>query len=42
MLVDLILLNFIDFDVILGMSWLAAYHAKVDYFSKMVSFHPSG
>ncbi|RVW68203.1 Transposon Ty3-G Gag-Pol polyprotein [Vitis vinifera] len=28
----------VDFDVILGMDWLASYHASVDYFEKMVTF----
>lgn len=31
-LVDLLPLEMHDFDVILGMSWLAAYHAIIDYF----------
>lgn len=39
---DLILLNMNDFDVILGMDWLAAYHAKVDCFAKTVSFGIEG
>ena len=32
LLVDLILLEFQDFDAILGMDWLSAYHASVDCF----------
>lgn len=36
---DLILLNMKDFDVILGMDWLAAYHAMVHCYSKEVVFH---
>uniref|UniRef100_A0A2N9IPW9 Reverse transcriptase n=1 Tax=Fagus sylvatica TaxID=28930 RepID=A0A2N9IPW9_FAGSY len=31
---DLVLLEMHDFDVILGMNWLAAYHASVDCFEK--------
>ena len=29
-----------DYDVILGINWLAAYHASVDYFRKEVVFRP--
>lgn len=36
--VDLILLDIKDFDVILGMDWLAAQHAHVDCFRKRVVF----
>ncbi|RVW32567.1 Transposon Ty3-I Gag-Pol polyprotein [Vitis vinifera] len=32
--VDLVLLDLQDFDVILGMDWLASYHASVDCFEK--------
>ena len=38
MLADLILMDMYDYDVILGMDWLAAYHASVDYFRKEVMF----
>ena len=32
-----------DLDMILGMDWLAAYKAKVDYFKKEVTFQlPDG
>ena len=34
MLIDLVLLDLQDFDVILGMDWLASYHAFVDCFGK--------
>ena len=30
MLVDIVLLNLQDFDVILGMDWLASYHVSID------------
>ena len=40
MLVDLILLEFQDFDAILGMDWLFAYNASVDCFRKTVTFSP--
>ena len=36
--VDLVLLDLQDFDVILGMDWLASYHAFVDCFGKKVIF----
>ena len=36
--VDLVLPHLQDFDVILGMDWLALYHASVDYFGKRVTF----
>ena len=36
--VDLIMLDMIDFDVILGRDWLTLYYACVDYHSKQVSF----
>ena len=35
---DLIVLDMIDFDVILGMDWLALHHACVDCHGKKVSF----
>lgn len=38
MTADLILLEILDFDVILGMDWIAAHHAKVDCFTKEVTF----
>ena len=38
MLVDLILMDMYDYDIILGMDGLAAYHASVDYFRKEVVF----
>lgn len=38
MTTNLILLEISDFDVILGMGWLAAHHAKVDCFTKEVNF----
>ena len=42
MTVDLVLLNLQDFDVILGMDWLASYHAPVDCFGKRVTFSIPG
>ena len=42
MLVDLVLLDRKDFDVILGMGWLASYHVFVDYFGKRVIFSIPG
>ena len=42
LLADLLLLYMHDFDVILGMDWLAAYHASVHCFEKEVVFKPPG
>ena len=39
MTVDLVLLDLHDFDVILGMNWLASYHASIDCFGKIVTFN---
>ncbi|GAV84511.1 RVP_2 domain-containing protein [Cephalotus follicularis] len=36
--VDLIVLPIHDFDVILGMDWLSAYHAYMDCYTKTVDF----
>ena len=38
MTVNLVLLDLHDFDLILGMDWLASYHASVDCFGKRVTF----
>ena len=38
LLVDLMPLSIHDFDLILGMDWLAAYHASIDCFKKEVVF----
>nr|CAN61139.1 hypothetical protein VITISV_009489 [Vitis vinifera] len=40
--VDLVLLDLQDFDVILGMDWLASYHASVNCFEKRVTFSIPG
>ena len=37
MSIDLALIDLQDLDVILGMDWLASYHASVDYFGKLVT-----
>ena len=39
MLVDLVLLNFKDFDVILGIDLLTSYYASINYFGKNMTFH---
>ncbi|MDV3202307.1 MAG: hypothetical protein Q8887_02560 [Candidatus Phytoplasma australasiaticum] len=39
---DLIELDIADFDVIMGMDWLASCYAKVDYQKKVVQFHFPG
>ena len=38
LLVDLLPLNLIEFDIILGMDFLSKYHANVDCFKKKVRF----
>lgn len=40
--VDLIMLNFEYFDIILGMDFLAPYHAAVHYYTKKVTFQIPG
>ena len=40
--VDLILFQLHDFDIILGIDWLATHHALVDCFSKRVTYHILG
>ena len=40
--VDLVLLNVIDFDVILGMDWLSQHYVTLDYCSKVVIFRITG
>ena len=42
MLTGLILMDMYEYDVILGMDWLVAYHASVDCFRKEVVFRPLG
>ena len=42
MLANLILIDIYDYDIILEMDWLAAYHASVDCFGKEVVFWPPG
>ena len=42
MTINLVLLGLQDFDVILGMDWLASYHASVDCFGKRVTFSIPG
>lgn len=39
---DLVVLNMVDFDVILGMDWLSLHHATVDCHNKVVKFKPPG
>ena len=38
MVVDLVIMEMRNFDIILGMDWLAMYYATVDYFRKIVNF----
>ncbi|XP_028117854.1 uncharacterized protein LOC114315434 [Camellia sinensis] len=37
---NLIPLDMVHFDIILGIDWLAEYHATIDCVSKQVVFHP--
>ena len=39
---DLIVLDMVDFDVILGKDWLASCHATLDCHSKVVKFSLPG
>lgn len=40
LVVDLLLLDFQSFNLILGIDWLAAYHTTLDCFQKTIVFHP--
>nr|CAD1826060.1 unnamed protein product [Ananas comosus var. bracteatus] len=43
MLADLLVLGQLqDFDVVLGMDWLARYYATIDYGARTVTFHEPG
>ena len=42
LLVDLVLLNVIDFDGILGMDWLSQHYATLDCHSRVVIFKIHG
>ena len=39
---NLIMLDMIDFDVILGMDWLSPYHAVLDCYAKTVTLSMPG
>ncbi|XP_026409197.1 uncharacterized protein LOC113304331 [Papaver somniferum] len=39
---DLVVLEMCGFDVILGMDWVAKYHASADFYAKVVTFHLPG
>ena len=41
-LIDLVVLDMINFDVILGMDWIAPYHVVLDYFAKTVTLALAG
>ena len=41
-MVDLVELEILEFDVILGMDWLSAHHAVLDCFNKVVTLSISG
>ena len=38
--VDLVVLDILGYDVILGMDWLSKYHASIDCLKKVVTFRP--
>ncbi|CAJ2662068.1 unnamed protein product [Trifolium pratense] len=40
--VDLVVIDMIDFDVILGMDWLSSHHATLDCYNKIVKFEIPG
>ena len=42
LLVDLVELEILEFNVILGMNWLFAHHAVLDYFNKVVTLSIPG
>ena len=42
LLVDLVALEILEFDVILGMDWLSAHHAVLDCFNKVVTLSIPG
>ena len=42
LLVDLVELEILEFDVILGMDWLSVHHAILDYFNKVVTLSIPG
>ena len=42
LLVDLVELEILEFDVILGMDWLSVHHAFLDCFNKVVTLSISG
>ncbi|XP_065854728.1 uncharacterized protein [Euphorbia lathyris] len=42
LLADLVLLEMLDFDVLLGMDWLASYHPSLNCYSKLVTFKIPG
>ena len=37
-LANLVEIGMVDFDVIMGMDWLASYYATVDYLTKIMHF----
>ena len=39
-MVDLLVLEMVEFDIILGMDWLSVYHATVDCHMRVVTFRP--
>ncbi|XP_074586941.1 uncharacterized protein LOC141842849 [Curcuma longa] len=39
-MVDLLVLDMIEFDIILGMDWLTVYHATDDCQTRVVTFRP--
>ena len=42
MIVNLVILDLLEFDLILGMDWLATYHATIYFHLKMVKFNLLG
>ena len=38
---DLVVLDMVDYEVILGMDWLSEYHASIDCVKESVTFQPT-
>ena len=40
LMADLVVLDMVVYDIVLGMDWLSAYHAMIDCYKKRVTVHP--
>ena len=41
-LADLIVLESLELEIILGVNWLVAYHVTIDCYAKIIKFKPMG